>query len=86
MILRYDRTRANPQLSSLEEETENLNADLLVTYLVNPWTALYLGYNTNYQNLELEEAPGGSQVVRTEDDLSNDAKQLFVKLSYLFRF
>jgi outer membrane receptor protein involved in Fe transport len=85
MILRYDWTRANPQLSSLEEKTENFNADLLVTYLVNPWTALYVGYNTNYQNLELEDTPGGPEVVRT-DDLFNDAKQLFVKLSYLFRF
>ncbi len=60
-------------------DEENVNGDLLLTYLVNPWTALYLGYNTNYRN-ELVD-PG----MRFSDDLFNDASQVFVKISYLFQ-
>ena len=55
-------------------------------YLVNPWTALYVGYNTNYRNIELLEQPGGMQQIGYTDSADfNDARQLFVKLSYLFR-
>lgn len=83
-ILQYERTATEPTLTRLET-TKNLNVDLLLTYLVNPWTALYVGYNTNHQNLELVRDPMGDRLVRTDDDFLNDGRQVFVKFSYLFR-
>jgi hypothetical protein len=32
--------------------------DLLLTYRLNPWIAVYAGVNTNAQNLEWVESPG----------------------------
>ena len=84
-IVQYDATRVNPRLTSLERR-RNLNGDLLFTYQVNPWTALYAGINGNAQNVELADTPGGPQVVRTRHDLLNDSRQVFVKYSYRFGF
>ena len=75
---------ANPELTSLET-SKNFNADFLLTYLVNPWTALYVGYNGNVQNIELLETPAGSEIIRSPHFI-NDAKQFFIKFSYLLRF
>ena len=83
-ILQYNATRANPALTSLER-VRSLNADLLLAYQVNPWTALYVGINGNAQNLELVDAPGGHQIVRTPNDMLNDSRQVFIKYSYLIR-
>ena len=52
MILQYNAILANPAHTSLET-SKNLNADFLFSYLVNPFTALYVGYNSNAENLEL---------------------------------
>jgi hypothetical protein len=57
------------------------NADLLFTYLVNPWTAVYAGYNTNFTRQAL---PGGPPD-ELDPDYRNDARQVFVKLSWLFQ-
>jgi len=84
VIFQYEAVLANAAFTSLET-TKNFNADFLLTYLVNPWTALYLGYNSNLQNINIVPAPGGSEVVRTNRFI-NDARGLFVKFSYLFRF
>ena len=84
-ILQYDALLTNPELTALEA-TKNLNADILLTYLVNPWTALFVGYNGNAQNLELVTTATGADIARPRRRLINDAKQFFVKFSYLFRF
>ena len=84
VILQYDATLANQQRTSLET-TKNFNADFLFTYLLNPWTALYVGYNGNLQNVDLLESPTVSRLTRI-DGFNNDARQFFVKFSYLFRF
>ncbi|MFY9560746.1 MAG: DUF5916 domain-containing protein [Terriglobales bacterium] len=69
--------------------TKNFNADFLITYLLHPGTALYIGYNSNLQNLDpalgIEPNPniGG---VRRSDRMINDGRLFFVKASYLFRF
>jgi hypothetical protein len=84
VIFQYEAVLANPAFTSLET-TKNFNADFLLTYLVNPWTALYLGYNSNLQNINIVPTPTGSEVVRTNRFI-NDARGLFVKCSYLFRF
>ena len=85
MIGQYESVSANPELTSLDT-TQRINADVLVTYLVNPWTALYVGYNSNQQNLELLTAATGNVLRRTDGRFLNDANQLFVKLSYLFSY
>ena len=86
VILQYDATLANePQLTSLATR-KNFNADFLLTYLLHPGTALFIGYNGNAQNLELAPTASGAEIVRFRDRFINDAKQFFVKFSYLYRF
>ncbi len=83
-IFQYSTVLANPQFTSLET-TKNFNADFLFTYLVNPWTALYVGYNGNLQNLDLFPTTMGEQILRTPY-FTHDARQFFIKFSYLLRF
>lgn len=87
LILQYDSLIANPLRTRLET-AKNFNGDFLVTYQVNPWTALYLGYNSNLQNIDLLADPlaGTTTVVRTPRGFINDGRQLFVKFSYLLRY
>ena len=67
---------------------KEFNADFLVTYLVHPGTAIYFGYNSDLQNLNVQQGtpamPGG--VTDTARGYINDSRQFFVKASYLFRF
>ena len=85
VILQYDTVLANPELAALET-SKSFNADFLITYLVNPGTALFLGYNGNAQNIDLVTTAAGPEVIRPRRRFINDAKQFFVKFSYLFRF
>ncbi len=85
MILQYSSVLTNPQLTSLESR-KGINTDLLFAYQANPWTALYVGYNSNAQNIELVPTAAGSRVVRTPTGFINDAHQFFAKFSYLVRF
>ncbi|MFQ5817390.1 MAG: DUF5916 domain-containing protein [Terriglobia bacterium] len=85
VILQYNAVLANPELTALPT-TKNFNADFLFTYLVNPWTALFIGYNGNAQNIELLPTATGSQIVHHRRRFTNDAKQFFIKFSYLLRF
>jgi hypothetical protein len=64
------------------------NADFLVTYLVHPGTAVYVGYNSDLQNLAIIPGapPVPSYVTNTAHGYMNDSRQFFVKVSYLFRF
>lgn len=68
--------------------SRQFNADFLVTYLVHPGTAIYVGYNSDLQNLNVvpmsSTSPG--YVTNTAKGYLNDSRQLFVKVSYLFRF
>ncbi len=80
IILQYDKTDPNESLT-VTPPRDNLNADLLVTYLVNPWTAFYFGLNSNETSTIL--GPDDRPVL-IPDSYSN-ANQVFFKLSYLFR-
>jgi hypothetical protein len=82
VILQYTATLANPALTSLDS-TKQFNADFLVTYLLHPGTAIYVGYNSDLQNLALDPVNG---LHRTSRSYMNDSRQFFVKISYLFRF
>ena len=62
---------------------KQFNADFLVTYLVHPGTAIYVGYNSDLQNLNVVPGMG---VFNTPKGYINDSRQFFVKASYLFRF
>ncbi|HEX9112217.1 MAG TPA: DUF5916 domain-containing protein [Terriglobales bacterium] len=91
VILQYDATltRNTPSLSANQftslPTTKNFNTDVLVTYLLHPGTAVYIGYNTNQQNLDpsLQTVSG---VVQRGNRLINDGRLFFVKVSYLLRF
>jgi len=85
VIVQYDAVLTNPDFTS-EETTKNINADFLVTYLINPWTALYVGYNSNAQNIHLVPTDSGAEIARRRRGFLNDSRQFFVKFSYLFRF
>jgi hypothetical protein len=84
-IGQYNTVLANPAFTSLQN-TKNFNADFLITYLVHPSTAVYVGYNSNLENLlsPLGVDPDGN-LLRGER-LINDGRSFFVKASYLFRF
>jgi hypothetical protein len=86
VILQYTATLANSAFTSLPT-TKQFNGDFLLTYLVHPGTALYIGYNSDFQNLDPQLAldPNGG-LLRTKDRLTNDGRLFFVKVSYLFRF
>ncbi len=81
-IAQYEQTEAGP-LTRLENE-ENLNFDVLLRYVTNPWSAFYVGYNSNQSNFDIVEMEGERELVTT-NDLRRDGNQFFVKFSYLFR-
>jgi hypothetical protein len=70
-IVQHTRVVADPARTRLRSR-RTLNADLLLTYRVNPWTAVFAGVNDN-----LDDVRTGA--------LDRDARQVFVKLSYLVR-
>ena len=87
VILQYNAVLANPAISSLSP-TKNFNADFLITYLVHPGTAIYVGYNSDLENLtrNLAVDPVTGFILTTRNGYINDSRQFFVKASYLFRF
>ncbi len=81
-IAQYDETDAGPASRLVDDE--NLNFDLLLRYVINPWSALYIGYNTNQSNFDIVEMEGERELV-ISNDLRRDGDQVFVKFSYLFQ-
>jgi len=96
MIMDYDATLANNQLLDLQrnlgsfdggpvQPSKNFVPDFLLTYLVHPGTALYIGYNNSFSNLRLDETT--TPAVLLQRSPSNMTGRLFfIKLSYLFRY
>jgi uncharacterized protein DUF5916 len=82
-IVDYEAETGDTTLAEIEDE-KAWRADLLLTYLLNPGTALYVGYTDNYQNLALVGSPPSVERRRRPD--TSTARQVFVKLSYLLRF
>lgn len=81
-IAQHEKT--DPGVMTRLERDENLNLDLLARYVINPWSALYVGFNSNSSNFELVDTEFGTELITT-NDLRNDGKQFFVKFSYLLR-
>jgi hypothetical protein len=96
-ILDYDATLANNQLLNIQTNlgsypggpfppTKQFTTDVLMTYLLHPGTAVYVGYNNGLNNLRLDETLP-TPAVRYQGSPTNRSSQLFfVKVSYLFRF
>ena len=84
VILDYNSVLPNPSLIALER-AKRFAPDILVTYLLNPGTAFYVGYTDRYENLDI--APTTPPTLGRIDSPSvSTGRQFFVKLSYLLRF
>lgn len=91
-IAQYDGQLTNPAYSDLQT-TKNMNFDALFTYFLHPGTAVYVGYNSNLENVDpalCVHFPNSMQCDPTAgilrgNRLTNDGRELFVKISYLFR-
>jgi hypothetical protein len=84
-IGQYNAVLANPAFTSLPT-TKNFNADFLITYLVHPSTAIYVGYNSNLENVLSPLAADADGNLLRGNRFVNDGRGFFVKASYLFRF
>jgi hypothetical protein len=68
-----------------EDDAREWTADVLLTYLLNPGTALHVGYTDQYENVAV--VPGLSREVRrTRSPRTSVGRQVFAKVSYLLRF
>lgn len=95
-IFDYNTTLANEELLDLQRNLGSLDgatlpnkrftSDLLLTYLLHPGTAIYVGYTDGYANLRLDSLTPPPVVVRTGSPNEPVGRLFFVKLSYLFRF
>ncbi len=95
LILDYNATIANTNLLDLQTNlgsfdggpiapTKQFTTDVLLTYLLHPGTAVYLGYNNGYSDLTLHGLP---PTVSAQGAPNNSTSRLFfIKLSYLLRF
>lgn len=81
-IAQYVETDAGP--ATRLEDDKSLNFDLLLRYVINPWSAFYLGYNSNQTNFDIIETEGERELI-ISNDLRKDGDQIFVKFSYLFQ-
>jgi hypothetical protein len=85
VIGQYDSVISNPLLTTLTPD-KNVNADFLFTYLLHPGTAIYVGYNSNLHNYDRSLLQDSGGLIRSQNGLINDGRQVFVKVSYMFRY
>lgn len=79
-----DYNGVNPDASRVRlAHDERLGTDVLLTYQLGPATALYAGYATGFQNLAAVAFDRPAQ--RIDDPTTEVGRQIFVKLSYLWR-
>ena len=86
-IANYESLIPNPAVSDEDLERQFV-PDFLVTYLVNPWTAVHAGYTERYENVlldqgEVVEEPRSTHYFKMP--ATSVDRQYFLKLSYLFR-
>lgn len=93
VIAEYDSLLANPAETSLHR-TKQVATQALFTWLPHPGTAIYVGYNSDLQNLDrglCSRLKDGScdqnrPVLPRGNGYLGDGRQVFVKVSYLLRF
>ncbi len=97
VIVDYDATLANSQLLNIQTNlggysggplspTKQFPTDVLLTYLLHPGTAVYLGYNSGFSNLALDQSGPTPSVFYQGSPTNRNSQLVFVKVSYLFRF
>jgi hypothetical protein len=93
LIMQYYSLLANTPGNTVYPYTylpteKEFSSYFLLTYLVHPGTAIYVGYNSDLQNLDhdLMQDPAGLAGLYTAKGFMNDSRQVFVKVSYQFRF
>jgi hypothetical protein len=82
-ILDYDDTFTNPALIA-DSPLKRWRGDVLLTYLANPGTALYVGYTDRYDDILVD--PITPPARRGPARWTSTVRQFFVKVSYLFRY
>ncbi len=83
-IVDFNGVLQNPALVDLARQ-KRVTGDVLLTYLIHPGTAFYVGYTDRLENLRLN--PGMPPTVAAIGFPSTTtARQFFAKVSYLFRF
>jgi hypothetical protein len=88
IIGEYDVVLPNTNLVNLTN-SKVFTSNVLITYLLSPGTALYVGYTDQRQNLALLQAmaQGMPPTLATIGDPSTlTDRQIFIKLSYAFHF
>jgi hypothetical protein len=84
-ILDYSGVLPNQSLVALDRR-KHLNADVLMTYLLHPGTAFYIGYTDGYDNLRPDpQSPSGPLALGGAPTVST-GRQIYLKSSYLLRF
>lgn len=83
-IVDYNALLATPDLVAAPT-SKRLTYDFLLTYLLHPGTAFYVGYTDRYENLDISSGMPPA-VVRTATPTTATSRIFFVKLSYLFRY
>lgn len=83
-ILDYRGVLPNTSLVALDR-SKLIGADVLMTYLLHPGTAVYAGYSDIYENVNFNPLQNPA-LQRTQFPDTNTGRQLFVKVSYLFRY
>ena len=91
LILQYYSVLANTPGNTTYAYTflptqKQFNADFLITYLVHPGTAVYVGYNSDLQNYDHGLFQDPLAGLRSRKGYINDGRQFFVKVNYQFRF
>ena len=84
VIVDYNGVLQNPALIDLTRQ-KSVTGNVLLTWLLHPGTAFYLGYTDTVQNQAL--VPGEpNSVIQTGYPSATTDRQVFAKISYLFRF
>jgi len=84
VIIDYNGLLQNPLLFDADRQ-KRVTGDVLLTWLLHPGTAFYLGYTDTLENVGLI---GGNPntLIRTNLPSTTTQRQFFAKISYLFRF
>jgi hypothetical protein len=81
LIANYQAVLPNAAVIAVDRE-KRLTGDLLLTYMVDPGTALYIGYTDRYENLTCS----GAEILRSGGPQLSTGRQAYLKVSYLLRF
>ncbi len=84
LIVDYNSLLQNPLLFNADRQ-KRITSDVLVTWLLHPGTAFYLGYTDSLENVALMTGTPNT-IIRTNLPSTTTQRQFFAKLSYLFRF